>query len=154
MRCAWNLVDEWICHHLQSAFLNRSVLPCCQISMQKATGGHLEVLHGESKAVSDQVRAILLHIIDRQGIGFDTIWVCKTGTVSNPAALVCTQFSSIYAHRCRKTQSSQWCIQCHLHQTDLPDVLCIRSTPLGEVAEQEEDGSPCSSSGYGCKERG
>jgi hypothetical protein len=88
--------------------------------MQKATGGHLEVLHGESKAVSDQVSAILLHIIDRQGIGFDTIWVCKTGTVSNPAALVCT-----------RAQSSPWCIQCRLHQTDLLDVLCKRSAPLG-----------------------
>ena len=96
--------------------------------MQKATGGHLEVLHGESKAVSDQVSAILLHIIDRQGIGFDTIWVCKTGTVSNPAALVCT-----------RAQSSPWCIQCRLHQTDLLDVLCKR----GAVGE-EENGSPCS----------
>ena len=101
--------------------------------MQKATGGHLEVLHGESKAVSDQVSAILLHIIDRQGIGFDTIWVCKTGTVSNPAALVCT-----------RAQSSPWCIQCRLHQTDLLDVLCKRIAPLGGAVGEEENGSPCS----------
>ena len=123
-------------------FLNRSVLPCCQISMQKATGGHLEVLHGESKAVSDQANAILLHLIDRQGIGFDTIWVCKTGTVFNPAALVCT-----------RAQSSPWCIQCRLHQTDLLDVLCKRSTPLEEAVGEEENGSPCSEPGYVCKEK-